>query len=140
MTPLAWEKWHPYLLALIGAVAWYWFEPTFPKGDDILSASLSVGAILVGFLATAKSLLMTLDTPVLQRLAAAGYIKDIASYMREGIYSLFAYCAWSMLGFFVGTKCLWFGIVWIFLIVAGSFNFLRVTQILLKLFEKKESK
>jgi len=139
MTPLAWEKWHPYLLALIGAAAWYRFEPVFPKGNDILSASLTVGAILVGFLATAKSLLMTLDTPVLRRLAAAGYIKDIASYMGQGIYILFIFCVWSMLGYFIDTAWPWYGIVWFFLVASGSLAFLRVTKIMLKLFEKKES-
>lgn len=139
MTPLAWENYHPYILALIGAIAWYWFDIRFPSGNDILSASISVGAILVGFLATAKSLLMTLDTPVLRRLANAGYIKDIASYMRQGIYVLFIFCGLCMSGFFINTDAIWFGVLWFTLIIMGTLNFLRVTRILLKLFEKKES-
>ncbi len=139
MTPLTREKWYPYFFALVSAALWYWYAPSFPKGNDILSASLNIGAILVGFLATAKSLLMTLDTPVIRRLSEAGYITDIAAYMREGIYTLMIFCAWSMLGYFVSTSCLWFGVFWIFFLVAGSFCFLRITKVLLKLFEKKDS-
>jgi len=139
MTNLFWEKIHPYAVALCCALLWYWCAPEFPKDDEILSASLSVGAILIGFLATAKSLLMTLDTPVLKRLSDAGYIKDIASYMGEGIYLLFVFCAWTMLGYFMDTSWPWFGLSWFTLLIASTFAFLRVTRIMLKLFAKKSS-
>lgn len=140
MSKLFWEKWHPYIWGLIALALWYLYEPTFPvDNNDVLAATLNVSAILMGFLATAKALLMTLDTPVMQKLQSAGYIKDIASYMREGIHLSFLLCVHSILGYFIlKPRPDWYIYVWLFLSVAAGLGFLRVTSILLKLFEKKK--
>ncbi|MFQ2325304.1 hypothetical protein ACK313_08120 [Aeromonas dhakensis] len=134
------EKLYPYVLASGASFAWFYFKMSFPVGNDILSASLTIGAILTGFLATAKTLLMTLDTPVMNRIRSTAYAQDLASYLGEAIWLCFGFCVLAMVGYFCSTSKLWYGVVWIFISIAASFAFIRVTTIMLKIIKHQPSK
>ena len=54
------EKIAPYILSLTATYLWWKFKIVFPVNDSVLSASLTLGAILTGFLATSKAILMTI--------------------------------------------------------------------------------
>lgn len=127
------EKTYPYIAASVAGAVWFHFKGCFPTGNDILSASLTIGAILTGFLATAKTLLMTLDTPVMTRIRETTYAKDLASYLGEAIWLCFAFCILAMIGYFVKTSSVWFGVAWMFIAISGAFAFIRVTTIMLKI-------
>ena len=127
------EKLSPYILAVSGALLWWTLGLSLPVGDGILSSSLTLGAILTGFLATAKAILMTLDSPIMQRIRGTHYIRDLTSYLSQAIWLSFSFCILSLIGFFVPKESAWYGIAWIVLGLASAGAFIRVTNIMLKI-------
>jgi hypothetical protein len=127
------EIWAPYILAFSGGLCWWRFDIVLPSGNAILSSSLTLGAILTGFLATAKAIVMTLDSPIMQKIRETTYLRDMVSYLSQAIWLSFGFCIVSLIGFFVPKQDLWFGLSWIFLGLASAGAFIRVTNIMLKI-------
>ena len=133
MKSLYLERLSPYLLAAAGALLWWKFQLVLPSGDGILSSSLTLGAILTGFLATSKAILMSLDSPIMQRIRETTYINDLTSYLSQAIWLSFSFCIVSIIGFFVPTNSMWYGLAWISFGLASAAAFIRVTNIMLKI-------
>ncbi len=132
MNSLYIEKFLPYALAIVGAVLWWKFDIQLPEGEGILGSSLTLGAILTGFLATAKAILMTLDSPIMQRIRETSYINDLVSYLGQAIWLSFSFCIVSLIGFFVATNNDYYGLAWILLGLSSGATFIRVANIMLK--------
>jgi len=109
-----------------------------PLKADILSSSLTIGAILTGFLATSKAILMTLDSPIMKRLRETSYILQLVSYLRQAIWLSFSYCIISLIGFFGVYLQTWYGYVWLFLGVSAAISFIQITNIMLKTISHKQ--
>lgn len=139
MTSLLFEKTVPYVAALVAALAWWQLDVSLPNGTPILSSSLTLGAILTGFLATAKAIVMTLDSPIMQRIRETTYVNDLVSYLGQAIWLSFAFCVVAMVGFFVETSSAWYGLAWIVLGVASAAAFIRVTNIMFKIIKHPSS-
>jgi hypothetical protein len=92
-----------------------------------------MGAILTGFLATSKAILMSLDTPIMQRIRATSYHLDLASYLGQAIWISFIFCCFILVGFFIDHQAVWYGATWIAIGVAAGSAFIRVTHIMLKI-------
>lgn len=131
------ERIYPYLAGAIAFAVWWYFHPVFPKNpEQVLSSSLTIGAILTGFLATSKAILMGLrGTPVWESLHSSGYITDLVSYLAQAIWVSFAYCLVGLIGFFVDPQSIWFASTWFAVGVTAGFAFIRVTNIFLKILE-----
>jgi len=129
------EKTFPYFVALAGALLWWQLDVAFPTGEGILGSSLTIGAILTGFLATAKAILMALDSPVMQRIRQTAYLSDLVSYLSQAIWLSFSFCWVSLLGYFINTASLWYGLMWITVALATASAFIRVTNIMLKILQ-----
>jgi hypothetical protein len=127
------EQFYPVLGAFIAVYLWWRGGVAFPPEKDILSASLTIGAILTGFLGTSKTLLMTLDSSLMKRIRSTPYGAQLASYMGQAIWFCFAFCLISMFGFFLDTTNKYFGFGWIFIAILASLAFMRVTHIMLKI-------
>ena len=108
--PLYIEKYYPYIGGLVAAFAWWGFSMEFPptRINAILSASLTLGAITTGFLATAKAILLSLDgKAIMTDLRKSGYIENLVSYLAQAIWLSFAFCILTLSGFFMpGTTSL----------------------------------
>ena len=126
------ERACPYIVAIAAGIVWFQFELGFPLKSDVLSASLTIGAILTGFLATAKTLLITLDTPIMKRIRSTSYGKQLVTYLGEAIWFCFAFSIFAMIGYFVDTQDVWFGCFWAVLALGATSAFIRVTDIMLK--------
>ena len=133
MKSLYLERLSPYLLAIAGALLWWKLQLALPPGEGILSSSLTLGAILTGFLATAKAILMSLDSPIMQRIRETTYISDLTSYLSQAIWLSFSFSLVSIIGFFVPTNSMWYGLAWIGFGLASAGAFVRVTNIMLKI-------
>lgn len=133
------EKAYPYVTAVILSLLWFFSDLSFPNGKEILSASLTIGAILVGFLATSKALMMTIDTPVMNRIRSTSYVGIFASYMGHAIWLCFSFCILAMVGFFVDTASKWFGTAWVLIAIASACAFIRVTVVMLKIIKHQSS-
>lgn len=127
------ERIAPYLLGLAGILIWWQLDLNLPSGNGILGSSLTLSAILTGFLATAKAIIMTLDSPIMQRLRETDYIHDIVSYLSQAIWLSFSFCILTLIGFFIDQTVFWFGIAWIGIGVTSASAFIRVTNIMLKI-------
>lgn len=127
------ERFSPYFLGLAAVFIWWSFDMELPSGEGVLSSSLTLGAILTGFLATAKAIIMTLDSPIMQRLRETDYIHDIVSYLSQAIWLSFSFCILTLVGFFIDQTVEWYGMVWIGLAVISGGAFIRVTNIMLKI-------
>lgn len=127
---LDWERVYPYLAGALAALAWWIFTPEFHADkSDVLSASLTIGSILTGFLATSKAILLSLnDTKIMQDLRRSKYIKDLVSYLAQAILFSFGYAVVSLVGFFLnGSPVYW--VVWIATGVVAALTFIRVVWI-----------
>ena len=129
------ERAAPYILGFASAFIWLKADLSLPDNNAILSASLTLGAILTGFMATSKAILMTLDSPIMQRLRETDYIGSITSYLGAAIWITFTFCLVTLAGLFVDNKSVIFGVFWIFLGTTSAGAFIRVTNIMLKIIQ-----
>lgn len=132
---LFFEKIYPYLLGLIASVLWLHMQGTFPTGDSLLSATLTVSGIFVGFLATSKAILMSMSSPIIEELKRSGYIEELVSYIGQAIWINLLFCSINVIGYFVSTQAEWYSLIWIFISVCALATFIRVTHIMLKIFK-----
>lgn len=132
---LFFEKIYPYLLGLIASVLWLRVRGTFPTGDSLLSATLTVSGIFVGFLATSKAILMSMSSPIIEELKRSGYIEELVSYIGQAIWVNLLFCSINVIGYFVSTQTEWYSLIWIFISVCALATFIRVTHIMLKIFK-----
>lgn len=131
------ERYGPYLLALLSSCVWYLTDTKLPVENDVLSASLTLGAILTGFLATAKTIVMSsLESPVMVRVKSSGYLTDLISYLKQAIWLSFAFCIISLTGFFILNSSTCYGLAWLFIGVSSGASFIRVTGLLLTIIER----
>lgn len=95
---LFFEKIYPYLFGLIAAAFWFQTEAVFPTGESLLSATLTVSGIFVGFLATSKSILISMSSPIIDELKRSGYIEELVSYIGQAIWANLFFCSFSVVG------------------------------------------
>ena len=140
---LIWEKWYPIIIA--GAVtAIYLSVPALrqyalpPSASALMAAIVSIGGIAIGFLATAKSILVSIDDrEIIQKLKSSGYYRRIISYLRTAIrwsFLLTGYSAAALLVEF-GPSTNWsfahsvgFSI-WLLLATVSTLSYYRVINI-----------
>lgn len=105
---------------------------------EILTATISVGAILAGFLGTTKAILMSLPPSGLpSKLRSSGYMTDLARYLAEALLGAMALCAVSIVGLFP-VESLYpviFCAVWAGLSVYALTGFWRVSRIMLSILQ-----
>jgi hypothetical protein len=144
--PLRVERLYPVVGAIIAGVAYLVFfrTRTFPPTlHELFAAVISVGAISVGFLATAKTILVSLsDRPVVQKLRDMGYYRWVVDYIIEAINWSFAIAALSAAGLLLqfapkgadqDQAHMLFLCAWWVALVGASLAYLRVVRILTKI-------
>ncbi len=136
------ERYHPWLVALAATSLWVYFKPAFPGDEkEFLGAAISLGAILTGFIATAKAILAALpNDSVMGRLRSSGYITDLISYLAGSLYGCLAFSVYGVFGFFLLKEnqhalSSWYANGWIFLATFSLLSFIRVSRALLKIIE-----
>ncbi len=130
------ERWYPFVISGAAGIAWWHFKLPLPEAiKEFLSAAISVGAILTGFIATAQAILAALPTDtVVGRLRASGYIDDLITYLAGALYGCLCFSVYSMAGFFWNEHLpYWYGPVWIALAGFSAMCFHRVSRIFFKI-------
>lgn len=129
------ERLYPYLLMGVSALLWYRLQLAFPVSESVLSSTLSVAGIFVGFLATSKAILMSMSSPIIERLRESGYMAVLASYIAQAIWLNLIFCMVNVIGYFDNQKAAWFSVLWIMFAVGAFTSFIRVTSVMLKIFK-----
>lgn len=134
------ERSYPYVAAAAAACGYYFGEFAFPKGQDVLSATITIGAIFTGFLATSKSLAISIDTPAMTELRQTKFFDLLVQYLREAIHVSLLLGAFGILGFFYDSTNppRWYGVTWITLLVSTFLTFFRVTNAFLELIQARK--
>ncbi|MGY8915358.1 MAG: hypothetical protein ACKVJF_09810 [Flavobacteriales bacterium] len=131
---ILWERSYPYLLAIGAAFLWCFLCIDLPikKIDSILASSMTLGAILTGFLATSKTILIGLKgADIMVKLSESQYIDNLVSYLVEAIWSSFIFCLVCITGYFVKEGSFdYYEYAWIFFGVLAAACFIRVTRII----------
>lgn len=132
------ERVYPYLFGLFAVFIAETWSVTFPKGDDIFTASITIGAIFTGFLATSQSIIITFKSPLVSRLRQTPYFKLLLSYLGEAIWSSLFLCILSLGGYFLTSYPLsrYFTDSWYFTATCTFFTFFRITSLLNAIFNK----
>lgn len=127
------EAIYPYLGGTFVAALWFLLGGALPKDDSaLLSSSLTLGAILTGFLATAKAIFISLrNSTVMRELRDKGYSAHLISYMAEAIWLALGFSIMSIIGFFVSSESTTYGTVWAGTGTMTALAFIRVTNIIL---------
>jgi hypothetical protein len=130
------EKISPFFFAFLGVFFWSYLNLSLPTGEGVLGSSLTIGAIFSGFLATAKAILMSLDSDVMKRIRDTTYMNELVMYLAHAIWLSFSFCIVSLIGYFINTANYWYGMVWIWVAIAMAVAFIRFTNIMLKILQK----
>ena len=135
MTKLQIENLYPYIIGMLASIVWLIVSPLFPEKDSLLSSTLTVSGIFVGFLATSKAILISMNSPIIDELKKTGYIHELVSYIGQAIWINLLFCTWNVIGYFVNTSVVWFSSIWIGIALCSLAAFYRVTNIMLKIFK-----
>lgn len=132
---LLFEKIYPFLFGIIAAVIWLEMGGVFPKADPILSSTLTVSGILVGFLATSKAILMSMNSSIILELKKSGYIHELVNYIGQAIWLNLIFCTINVIGYFITQTTETYSTIWIGMAVSAMMSFVRVTHIMLNIFK-----
>jgi hypothetical protein len=125
----------PYAISVAVVLLYLKAGIEFPKCRDILSASITLGAVFTGFLATLKSIIVSLNSRSLENFRKTKYWGALLGYLREAIWASLLLCVISMMGFFMDPQHPreWFEILWLFTTTASICTFLRVSNLIMHL-------
>lgn len=134
------ERIYPYLFAVLTAALFWYFKIKFPTGQDILAATITLGAVFTGFLATLKSMILSLQGSRIRRFKATKFFPLLMQYLREAIWSSLIFCGLGLLGFFYDPQSppKWYGIFWVLIGTSCLITFQRVSHALVKLIQVTE--
>ncbi len=101
-----------------------------------MAASGTVAAVLVGFLGTAKAIVLSIsNSRVFKTLKDSGYSNVLFTYLFEAIAAGILFLVVSTIGFFLAAneKHAFFGFFWVLLGTASLLLYTRTTWVLFKL-------
>ena len=120
--------------------------PADPAG--LLGASGTFASVLVGFLATAKAIIMSISSsPTYKKIQTLGYSVQLMDYIRSAIYVGLFFLVVVTLGFFIDWKSIgpddWeirgviaYKALWVATAVVGLALYIRVIRIIFKVLKK----
>jgi type III secretory pathway component EscU len=138
------EKYYPLACGAVITAAYLllWDKFAFVSRTaltGLFTAVVSVSAIAVGFLATAESILLSLESKrVMKFLKEANSFNALVDYMMSAIHLSFALAAFSAFALLVGPDAhLWWYkyafALWLFVLSTASFSYYRIVSIFAKI-------
>lgn len=110
---LVWEQCYPFALAVVSAVICWWLGFDFADVPlQLLSATVTFGAIASGFVGTSLAILTSLDTPVMRKIRRTPYVRILRWYLGWALTSGTVLSCVSILGLFLHATSSWFAMAW----------------------------
>lgn len=138
-----WERYYPLIAALIAAVGAWFFDVAIKEGSELLlSATITFGAIVSGFVGTSLSILTSLGTPVMHKVRKTSYIKDVRHHLGWGLGSGVILSCISIVGLLFGVDDFQrnsFTYIWTFGLVFCLACLYRLGMIMLRIFSDPEN-
>lgn len=106
LKPIWIERGYPFLVGLGCALLWYKLcGGAADSQRDLLGTLVSLSSIVVGFLATAMSIVVSApDSSLIRELRTSGYSNDLIWYLKEPFSVGIVLVAVSILGYFLSTQ------------------------------------
>lgn len=126
----------PYALGCIaGCVHAIWFLSSFPVDSEILAASISMGSIFCGFLATSKAVVLGMQSPRIERLRSTRFFGLFLNYLEAAIWISLLYCGFNLFGYLVHRETFpaWYGPIWSGFTVLTMATFLQITRFVMQM-------
>lgn len=144
------ERIGPYVIGAAVVIIWWVFlDGAFPADPaGLLGASGTFASVLVGFLATAKAIIMSISSsPTYKKIQSLGYSDQLMDYIKSAIYVGLFFLVVVTLGFFIDWKRIgpdaWdirgvqaYRALWVVTAVIGLALYVRVIRIIFKVLKK----
>lgn len=141
---LSFERIYPILFAASSAIAAWLLDLALPTEatKELLAATISFGAILAGFIGTAKSILMALPAALLSKLRTSTYLDDLAGYLSTALTGSLITSAFSVIGFFTLPESIkdFYPALWLGSLMFAGLSFWRASRIMVLLLKIDPSK
>ncbi|TSH94805.1 hypothetical protein FOZ76_11720 [Verticiella sediminum] len=133
------EVFYPWVLALAAGAAGYYFDlvPLGARLDAQLSATLTVSSILMGFLGTAKAIVLTTTSSRRKWLSSRPEVwHRVIGFFKSALFANLALSVFSLLLFFVDPTKIPTQVIpalmplWLALVTGAIFTFFRAVNIL----------
>ena len=140
------EKYYPWALGVVAGLAGWLLRAHIPafetNSQQLFASSVDLGAIAVGFLATAKGLLLSFEgTRAGRFIRDSGLLSTLAEYLRVATWVAFGFALLSLLIVGIIGTCKTMppalGIFWFALAVVAGSSVFRATQIFFRVFKTK---
>ncbi|MBN9242508.1 MAG: hypothetical protein J0I98_06925 [Mesorhizobium sp.] len=138
--PIHFERSWPYVGAVAFVCGWLYLTggSKFPSDPlPMLAAAGTVASVLVGFIITAETIVLSLTgSAVFRKLVATGYAAMLFNYLHEALWGALGFLVISFVGFFSladGIAPKWFAILFVAFAACSILLFVRIATILSKL-------
>lgn len=141
------EAWGPLVVGGItagAALLWAWNRPLPSTLSNLLNATVGVSAIAIGFLATAKSMLFSMNEKwVVVQLRRIGYFKRLMDYFMRSIRWSFVLAILSSVGLLIDLQGEsdphpWLFAIWVFVVMETALCSYRVIHLFSKILRSAE--
>ncbi len=131
---LLWDTLRPiYLMVVATLVAWKWVDIAWPVNPDaLLGSGLTMGSVVVGFLISAKAIILATTGRGIERIKEMGLMIELADAFAVAVYMAMAFSLVSCIGFF-GLQERWYEAVWAGLGLGMLYSFLKITRLLFRI-------
>ncbi|MHC5225964.1 hypothetical protein [Ignatzschineria sp. LJL83] len=135
------ERFAPYYITLIlisVICAIYFYYPSvldiikIPEKNELFSASLSLFGILLGFLATTKTILLSFKSKVVTILIEEGLMTTLIGYISLATWACFCMCVLNIIFFFLEKRDIIIYSIWGGATTFSLLLFIRVAYLVLK--------
>ena len=139
------EQCYPFVSGGIASVAcWYLEIDLVNAPPQLLSAAVSFGAIVAGFVGTSLSILTSLGTPVMRKIRRTRYLKQLRNYLGWAMASGILLSLISIMGMFLSRTSTWFtstwfAAIWCFILIFCIACLYRLAKVMLLLFSDPEN-
>ncbi|QCO05443.1 hypothetical protein [Azospirillum argentinense] len=140
-----WERFHPWIGAVVAVAVWWYAEMAFPVNpDSLFGTAATVASVFASFLGVAKGLILTIkSTETYKVLERNGYLAPFYEYLGVAIWAAIAFAVVSVIGFFVyaggaDTEAAenmrkLYKLAWVFCAALALLSYVRFGRILFRL-------
>ena len=137
---LVWEQCYPFALAATAAVICWWLSLDFADVPlQLLSGTVTFGAIASGFVGTSLAILTSLGTPVMRKIRRTPYVRILRRYLGWALASGIVLSCVSILGLFLHATSSWFTMAWWAVLVFCITCLYRLARTMLFVFSDPEN-
>ena len=122
-----------YLAILAGCAVAFLYDVPWPKeSSDMLSASLTVSSVIIGFLISAQAILLSSSGRGIERLREMGLSVELADAFAVALYLAMLFTIVAFLGYFL-PEARWYEASWVGIALGMVYSFVRTTRLLFRI-------